>query len=84
MTKEQFDIISPSLPHLPGVYKYFDDSNTIIYVGKAKDIRKRVGSYFNKNQHSFKTIELVERIVNIEFTIVHTEQDALLLENALK
>jgi excinuclease ABC subunit C len=83
MTKADFDNISHSLPNLPGIYKYFDDNKTIIYVGKAKDIKKRVSSYFNKNQHSFKTIELVDRIATIEFTIVNTQQDALLLENAL-
>lgn len=83
MTKQAFDKISHSLPHLPGIYKYFDESKNIIYVGKAKDIKKRVSSYFNKNQNSFKTVELVERIDFIEFTIVNTEQDALLLENAL-
>ena len=83
MTSKDFANIAPNLPHQPGIYKYFDSTNTIIYVGKAKDLRKRVSSYFNKNQNSFKTQELVERIVNIEFTIVNTEQDALLLENAL-
>lgn len=83
MNQVEFSVIAPTLPHLPGIYKYFDAGNTIIYVGKAKDLRKRVSSYFNKNQHSFKTIELVERIERIEFTIVDTEQDALLLENNL-
>lgn len=83
MTSEIFATIAPTLPHQPGIYKYFDAAKTIIYVGKAKDLRKRVSSYFNKNQNSFKTQELVERIANIEFTIVNTEQDALLLENAL-
>ena len=83
MTAETFTTIAASLPHQPGIYKYFDITNTIIYVGKAKDLRKRVSSYFNKNQNSFKTIELVERIERIEFTIVNTEQDALLLENSL-
>ena len=83
MTSQEFANIAPTLPQQPGIYKYYDANNTIIYVGKAKELRKRVSSYFNKNQHSFKTIELVERIVNIEFTIVNTEQDALLLENAL-
>ena len=83
MTSKDFANIAKTLPHQPGIYKYFDATNTIIYVGKAKDLRKRVSSYFNKNQHSFKTQELVERIANIEFTIVNTEQDALLLENAL-
>jgi excinuclease ABC subunit C len=83
MTAETFATIAITLPHQPGIYKYFDISNIIIYVGKAKDLRKRVSSYFNKNQNSFKTIELVERIERIEFTIVNTEQDALLLENSL-
>lgn len=83
MTAETFATIDINLPNQPGIYKYFDISNTIIYVGKAKDLRKRVSSYFHKNQNSFKTIELVERIERIEFTIVNTEQDALLLENSL-
>ena len=83
MTTQDFADIAPTLPHQPGIYKYYDASNTIIYVGKAKNLRKRVSSYFNKNQSSFKTIELVERIASIEFTIVNTEQDALLLENSL-
>jgi excinuclease ABC subunit C len=83
MTAETFATIAITLPHQPGIYKYFDISNIIIYVGKAKDLRKRISSYFNKNQNSFKTIELVERIERIEFTIVNTEQDALLLENSL-
>ena len=83
MTAETFATFAITLPHQPGIYKYFDITNTIIYVGKAKDLRKRVSSYFNKNQNSFKTIELVERIEKIEFTIVDTEQDALLLENSL-
>jgi excinuclease ABC subunit C len=78
MTAETFATIDINLPNQPGIYKYFDISNTIIYVGKAKDLRKRVSSYFHKNQNSFKTIELVERIERIEFTIVNTEQDALL------
>lgn len=83
MTPAEFANIAPTLPHQPGIYKYYDTANTIIYVGKAKNLKKRITSYFNKNQHSFKTIELVERIAHIEFTIVNTEQDALLLENSL-
>jgi excinuclease ABC subunit C len=72
------------VPHEPGVYRYFDDKGTIIYVGKAKDLRNRVGSYFVKgNQHDRKTKRLVSQIRKIEFTIVHTEFDALLLENTL-
>lgn len=71
------------LPHKPGIYKFFDD-NTIIYVGKAVDIRKRVSSYFNRStQHNKKTLKLVSQIKDIEFTIVDTEVDAFLLENNL-
>ena len=83
MTVETFISLAPDLPQQPGIYKYFDASNSIIYVGKAKNLKKRISSYFNKNQQSFKTVELVQRIQRIEFTIVNTEQDALLLENAL-
>ncbi len=79
----EFLNIAPSLPSNPGIYKYFDAAHKIIYVGKAKNLKKRISSYFNKNQHSFKTIELVDRIKTIEFTIVDTEQDAFLLENSL-
>lgn len=83
MTREEFGSILPSLPSKPGIYKYFDASDTIIYVGKAKNIRKRVSSYFVKNNESYKTIRLVEEIVRIEFAITDTEQDAFLLENSL-
>lgn len=72
------------IPHEPGVYRYFDDKDEVIYVGKAKDLRNRVGSYFVKsNQHDRKTKRLVSQIQRIEFTIVPTEWDALLLENQL-
>ena len=71
------------LPNRPGIYKFYD-SQDIIYVGKAVDIRKRVSSYFNKStQHNKKTRKLISQIANIEFTIVDTEADALLLENNL-
>lgn len=83
MSPEEFSKIIKDLPQHPGIYKYFDSTNTIIYVGKAKNLKKRISSYFNKNQTSYKTVELVQRINKIEFTIVNTEQDALLLENAL-
>lgn len=83
MTQEAFQKIASSIPLQPGIYKYFDSDNTIIYVGKAKSLRKRVSSYFNKTGQSYKTHELVQRIHHIEFTIVDTEQDAFLLENAL-
>ncbi|ANE52493.1 excinuclease ABC subunit UvrC [Flavisolibacter tropicus] len=83
MTSIEFQQISSTLPHLPGIYKYYDINGTLLYVGKAKDIRKRVSSYFNKNISSYKTHELVKRIKRIEFTIVNSEQDAFLLENSL-
>ena len=83
MTQQEFQDISKSIPNEPGIYKYFDGKNVMLYVGKAKNLRKRVSSYFNKTFTSYKTYELVQRIHHIEFTIVNTEQDALLLENSL-
>lgn len=83
MTQKEFQEIGSSLPQAPGIYKYYNDSGDLLYVGKAKNIRKRVGSYFNKTIASYKTHELVRRIRRIEFTIVATEQDAFLLENSL-
>lgn len=83
MTAEQFQKIAPTIPAQPGIYKYFDKENTLIYVGKAKNIRKRVSSYFSKTFTGYKTHELVKRIEHIEFTIVDSEQDAFLLENSL-
>jgi excinuclease ABC subunit C len=73
-----------SLPEKPGVYKYFDKEGVIIYVGKAKSLKKRVSSYFTKKHHdNFKTSVLVSKIVHLEYTVVDTEMDALLLENSL-
>ncbi len=83
MTPEEFRIIAPSIPHQPGVYRYFSKANEIIYVGKAKDLRKRVSSYFNKTFVGYKTHELVKQIHHIEFTVVDSEQDAFFLENSL-
>lgn len=83
MTSKDFSVISSTIPLSPGIYKYFDSGNQLIYVGKAKQLRKRVSSYFNKNLQSYKTVELVNRIHRIEFTIVNSEQDAFLLENSL-
>jgi excinuclease ABC subunit C len=71
------------LPNKPGVYQYFDLHGTILYVGKAKDLKKRVASYFNKNLDSGKTRILVRQIVDIKYIVVDTELDALLLENNL-
>lgn len=73
-----------NIPHKPGVYQYWDSEKTLIYIGKAKDLRNRVGSYFNKDtQINAKTRVLVSKIRNITFTIVDTEVDAWLLENSL-
>lgn len=72
-----------SLPEEPGIYQYFDKSGQIIYVGKAKNIKKRVSSYFNKTQENNKTRLLVKSILNIKYLIVNNELDALLLENNL-
>jgi excinuclease ABC subunit C len=83
MTQEAFKLLAPGIPHQPGIYKYFDENNNIIYVGKAKDLRKRVSSYFSKSFTGYKTHELVKRIHHIEFTVVDSEQDAFFLENAL-
>lgn len=83
MTQKEFQEIAGTLPQEPGIYKYYNEDGELLYVGKAKHIRKRVSSYFNKSINSYKTHELVRRIRRIEFTIVHTEQDAFLLENSL-
>jgi excinuclease ABC subunit C len=83
MTQEVFQTIIKTLPNQPGIYKYYDDKNELIYVGKANSIRKRVSSYFTKTFTGYKTHELVRRIHKIEFTIVDSEQDAFLLENSL-
>lgn len=83
MKPETFQDLQSTIPTEPGIYKYFDKDNTLIYVGKAKNIRKRVSSYFIRSQNSHKTNELVRRIDHIEFTIVSSEQDAFLLENSL-
>lgn len=72
-----------NLPNAPGVYKYFDKHNKIIYVGKAKNLKKRVSSYFTKDDHLAKTKLLVKQIEKIDFTVVNSEKDALLLENTL-
>src|SRR6187549_2777392 len=71
-----------SLPDSPGIYRFYDTDNVLIYVGKAKSLKKRVASYFNKqSQYNRKTEKLVSEIRAIEYTIAHSEFDALLLEN---
>ena len=73
-----------ALPHSPGIYQYIDRNNKVIYVGKAKDLKKRVSSYFvESREHSAKVIVMVRQIVDIKHIVVDTEQDALLLENSL-
>ncbi len=83
MTSSEFQNIAQTIPREPGIYKYYNKENELLYVGKAKDLRKRVSSYFLKNLTSYKTHELVNRINHIEFTIVNSEQDAFFLENSL-
>ena len=83
MTHKEFTEISATIPAQPGIYKYYNAVDELIYVGKAKHLRKRVSSYFNKVKTSYKTAELVNRISKIEFTIVNSEQDAFFLENSL-
>ena len=73
-----------SLPETPGIYKYFDAEGELMYIGKAKNLKKRVNSYFTKTHHeNRKTAVLVSKICDIQFTLVDTEIDALLLENSL-
>src|SRR4249919_1642 len=83
MDQEAFQLVAINIPTEPGIYKYFDSRKELLYVGKAKNLRKRVSSYFNKTLSNYKTYELVRRIQTIEFTIVNSEQDAFLLENSL-
>lgn len=83
MIQKEFAAIAKSIPLQPGIYKYFNAEGELLYVGKAKNLRKRVSSYFSKTHTSYKTHELVSRIQKIEFTIVNNEQDAFLLENSL-
>ena len=83
MTYEEFKIIQSTIPNEPGVYRYFSIEDEIIYIGKAKDLRKRVSSYFTKNDHTYRIQRMIKTIHRLEFTIVDTEQEAFLLENAL-
>ena len=90
MTKEENEArlsklkaIVRALPEKPGSYQYYDSEGTIIYVGKAKNLKNRVSSYFHTEVDRFKTKVLVSKIWDISYTVVNTEEDALLLENAL-
>jgi excinuclease ABC subunit C len=81
---EQIDNILSSLPDSPGIYQFFDKEGQLLYIGKAKSLRKRVSSYFHKERHeSGKTAVLVRKIADIKTLVVNTEMDALLLENSL-
>lgn len=71
------------MPEKPGSYQYYDENHTIIYVGKAKNLKRRVSSYFHKEVDRYKTKVLVSKIFDISYTVVNTEEDALLLENSL-
>lgn len=90
MTKEENEkrlarlkAIVSNLPNKPGSYQYYDESGTIIYVGKAKNLKNRVSSYFHKEVDRYKTKVLVSKIHDITYTVVNSEEDALLLENSL-
>ena len=80
---DHIQLILKSLPEKPGVYRFYDDSGTVIYVGKAKRLKRRVSSYFNKDHESAKVRMLVTKIRNIETVVVDSEWDALLLENSM-
>jgi excinuclease ABC subunit C len=84
MTTKEFREFSSSIPKEPGVYRFLDEENTILYVGKAKNLKNRLNSYFGEKKHQqYKTKALVRNAHHIEFTIVDSEHDALLLENTL-
>ncbi len=83
MTSEEFKLHREILPSQPGIYKYLNENDEIIYIGKAKDLKKRVSSYFTKNDHTNRISRMIHHIKRFEFVIVNTEQDAFLLENSL-
>src|SRR5690606_17756328 len=84
MNREAFKEIAGQLPKDPGVYRFLDGDGTILYVGKAKNLKNRLSSYFvDSAKLPYKTRVMVKNAADIEFTIVHTEHDALLLENTL-
>ena len=80
---EHIKVLVENLPSGPGCYQYLDESNNIIYVGKAKNLRRRVSSYFRPDQQSIKTRVLVSKIRDLKYVVVNSEEDALLLENNL-
>lgn len=82
-TNEHIALLLRRMPEQPGVYQYLNDEGTVIYVGKAKNLKRRVSSYFNKDVASVKTRQLVAHIADIKYVVVNSEQDAFLLENNL-
>ena len=79
----ELEIQIKTLPNQPGVYQYYDKNGALLYIGKAKNLKKRVASYFTKNHEIGKTKVLVKKIASIKHIVVNTETDALLLENNL-
>ena len=83
MMMENIEDIVKRLPETPGCYQYLDDAGRVIYVGKAKNLKRRVSSYFTNPRQTAKTAVLVKHIRDIKYVVVRTEEDALLLENNL-
>lgn len=84
MNHADYKKLAPTLPNQPGVYRYLDDKGKVLYVGKAKNLKKRIASYFGDKKHQAHKTRVLIRVANsIEYTIVESEQDALLLENSL-
>ena len=83
MANIPIDVQLNTIPNNPGVYQFYDSEDQVLYVGKAKNLKKRVSSYFTKNHEYGKTRVMVKKIVSIKHIVVATESDALLLENSL-
>ena len=83
-TNDYLKGIVSNLPESPGIYQYLNTEGTIIYVGKAKNLKRRVSSYFNREHEPGKTRVLVSKIADIRYIVVNTEEDALLLENTTR
>jgi len=84
VTTDQYKLLADQIPHEPGVYRFIGDNDVVIYVGKAKNLKKRLASYFGEKKHQqYKTKTLVKNAKRFEYTVLESEQDALLLENTL-
>ena len=83
LNSDNIKVVLSNIPEKPGVYQYLDKNGEIIYVGKAKNLHRRVNSYFNREHDSIKTNILVRNIAELKYTVVNTEQDAFILENNL-